>query len=114
MKRLDPDDSRPPYQQVTDELRMAIQLGTYGPGDKLPSYETTATGCGVSVGTVKRAYALLQQDGLIVIRAGLGSYVRTEPRSGRAPESGSIAEVNAKLAEIIRRLDGIERDLRTR
>ncbi len=34
---LDPNDPRPPYQQVANAIRTAILSRTFEPGDKLPS-----------------------------------------------------------------------------
>ena len=108
MGKLSPDDSRPPYQLVTEALRTAIDRGDYEPGAKLPSYEAASVEYGVSVGTVKRAFAVLQEEGLTVTRPGLGSYVRTQ-RSEPADDASSLAEVNAKLAALTRRVESLER-----
>lgn len=34
---LDRMDDRPPYRQIADQLRAAIERGELQPGDKLPS-----------------------------------------------------------------------------
>lgn len=114
MSPVDPDDSRAPYRQLFEDLRFAISIGTYNPGDKLPSYETTAREFGVAIGTAKRAYAALQQDGIIVTRPGLGSYVRSAAAEPAAPGTVTLTEVHAQLREVLRRLDGIEERLRDR
>jgi DNA-binding GntR family transcriptional regulator len=62
---------------------------------------------GVSVGTVKRAFAELQRERLIFTRQGQGSYVRAQ---GDTPEpEAATSDVHELLAEIVRRLDVIER-----
>ena len=40
---LDPDDPRPPYQQVANALRAAILTRKFAPGEKLPSGNELAT-----------------------------------------------------------------------
>ncbi|MFB7946320.1 GntR family transcriptional regulator [Kitasatospora phosalacinea] len=75
---LDPDDSRPPYQQVSSSLRASILTKKPGfeTGDKLPSGPELAKHFGVARGTVDKALDLLRQEGLIVTRQGSGSFVR--------------------------------------
>lgn len=75
---LDPDDSRPPYQQVGSSLRASILTKKPGfeTGDKLPSGPELAKHFGVARGTVDKALDLLRTEGLIVTRQGSGSFVR--------------------------------------
>lgn len=73
---LDPDDPRPPYQQVANALRAAILTRTYQPGDKLPSGPDLAEQFGVARMTVQTAIRLLRDEGLVVSRQGSGVYVR--------------------------------------
>lgn len=86
---LDPDDPRPPYQQVSSSLRAAILTKREGfqPGDKLPSGPELSKHYGVARGTVDKALDLLRSEGLIVTRQGSGSFVRerTERPVGLRP-----------------------------
>jgi hypothetical protein len=69
VRRLDPNDRRAPYQQVADAVRTGIRAGTLE-----PLRETSE----VPVGTAKSAIAPRREEGLVVIRHGKGSFVRTE------------------------------------
>lgn len=84
---LDPDDPRPPYQQVANALRAAILTRKFQPGDKLPSGPQLAETYGVARMTVQQAIRLLRDDGLIVSRQGSGVFVRerTERPVGLRP-----------------------------
>lgn len=73
---FDPDDPRPPYQQVANALRAAILTRKFAPGDKLPSGSELAQRYGVARMTVQQAMRLLRDEGLIVSRQGSGIYVR--------------------------------------
>lgn len=73
---LDPDDPRPPYQQVAGVLRGAILEKKFQPGDKLPSGPELAERFGVARMTVQQAIRLLRDEGLIVSRQGSGVFVR--------------------------------------
>jgi DNA-binding transcriptional regulator YhcF (GntR family) len=92
MRKLDPDDLRPPYAQVVDALRSDIEDGILQPGAKLPTHQQLVSEYGVSVGTVKRAFGELQGAGLIISRQGQGAFVRTR-RSllASVPQSFSAA-----------------------
>ncbi|NKQ57123.1 winged helix-turn-helix transcriptional regulator [Amycolatopsis sp. K13G38] len=73
---LDPDDPRPPYQQVANALRAAILTKTFQPGEKLPSGPELSQRFGVARMTVQQAIRLLRDEGLVVSRQGSGVYVR--------------------------------------
>ncbi|MGH3978502.1 MAG: hypothetical protein ACRDRZ_05810 [Pseudonocardiaceae bacterium] len=49
MRELDPNDRRPPYQQVADALRTGIRASKLLPGEQLA---TLSEAYGVSVGTL--------------------------------------------------------------
>ena len=73
---LDPDDPRPPYQQVANALRAAILTRKLAPGEKLPSGNELARRYGVARMTIQQAIRLLRDQGLIVSRQGSGVFVR--------------------------------------
>jgi DNA-binding transcriptional regulator YhcF (GntR family) len=87
MDALDPDDPRPPYQQVANALRAAILTRRLAPGDKLPSGPQLAERYGVARMTVQQAIRLLRDEGLVVSRQGSGVFVRerTERPVGLRP-----------------------------
>lgn len=84
---LDPDDPRPPYQQVAHALRAAILTRTFAPGDRLPSLNELSERYGVARMTVQQAMRILREEGLIVSRQGSGVFVRerTERPVGLRP-----------------------------
>lgn len=66
---------RPLYEQIYTEIKELIVSGRLKPGDGLPSIRELAKELTVSVITTKKAYELLEQEGLITTRQGLGSFV---------------------------------------
>ena len=82
---LDPDDPRPPYQQVANALRAAILTRKLAPGEKLPSGNELAQRYGVARMTVQQAIRLLRDEGLIVSRQGSGVYRPRAHRPRRRP-----------------------------
>ena len=92
MTTLDPDDPRPPYQQVANVLRAAILTKTIGPGEKLPSQAELAERYGVARMTVQQSLRLLKAEGLVVARQGSGVFVRerTERPVGLRPHVEAV------------------------
>lgn len=84
---LDPDDPRPPYIQVANDLRAAILTRKFTPGEKLPSGADLAKRYGIARMTVQQALRILKDEGLIVSRQGSGVFVRarTERPVGLRP-----------------------------
>jgi DNA-binding transcriptional regulator YhcF (GntR family) len=76
MTELDPDDPRPPFQQVASVLRAAILTKKFNPGDQLPSGNELARTYKVSRATVQDALRVLKNEGLVVSRQGSGVFVR--------------------------------------
>jgi DNA-binding transcriptional regulator YhcF (GntR family) len=97
MDALDPDDARPPFQQVAAVLKASILTGKYQPGDRLPSYAELASQFEVAPMTAQKAVGLLRDEGLVISRQGKGSFVRqrTERSVGLRPHVEAIFESGA-------------------
>ena len=75
------------YQDLASVLRQQIETGVYGPGDRTPSENALAVRFGVSRPTAARALRELEGAGLVVRRAGSGTFVRRPGvRKGTRPE----------------------------
>jgi GntR family transcriptional regulator len=66
------------YQEIADRLRDQIDSGLLQPGDRLPSEPDLVKTFDASRNTVRLAIALLTNQGLVVTRQGLGTFV-SEP-----------------------------------
>ncbi|GAB3914644.1 GntR family transcriptional regulator [Kibdelosporangium lantanae] len=112
---LDPDDPRPPYLQVSGRLRAAIESGELAPGAQLPTYQELADEFDVAVNTAKSAVNQLRGEGLVVIRQGKGSFVRTQPPAddqeptGAKSSAADLERVWQELAELRRRVAALEK-----
>jgi GntR family transcriptional regulator len=67
--------AHPKYQQIADRLRAQINGGALQPGQRLPSEPDLAAEYDASRNTVRLAIALLINQGLVVSRQGLGTFV---------------------------------------
>ncbi|MGW0763689.1 GntR family transcriptional regulator [Streptomyces sp. NPDC002814] len=66
------------YQQVAAAIREAILSGEFAPDSLLPSEAQLMARYGVSRPTVRNAVAALRAEGLIDVRHGKGSFVRSD------------------------------------
>lgn len=66
----------PVYKQVMAQIEQSIISGEYAPGRQLPSMNDLAAELDISKETVKKAYAILRDKGVIEPRQGKGFYVR--------------------------------------
>lgn len=69
-------ESKTLTQAAQHELRRAIVQGTYRPGSQLPTEAELGALLGVSRTVVREALRVLQEDGLITRRPGVGTFVR--------------------------------------
>lgn len=76
---LDKSHPIPLYFQLAEILRGQIQSGVINPGDRLPSERELSEQFGISRMTVRQALAYLIQDGVLVVRPGVGTFV-AEPK----------------------------------
>jgi len=65
-----------PYQHIADIVRERIRLGAYRPGDRLPSESRFCSEFHVSPMTLRRALAVLVDEGLVSTEQGRGTFVR--------------------------------------
>ena len=81
------DGSKPKYQSIAEDLAQAILNGQVPMGEKLPPQRNLAHRLGVTTGTISRAYAILERQGLATARVGDGTYVRSVEHVPEGDES---------------------------
>ena len=65
----------PKYIKIAEEFREQIESGALRPGHRMASFVEMRLRFGVSQAVLERAYALLEQDQLIVRQSGSGTFV---------------------------------------
>ena len=73
--QVDPNSKTPLYKQLLSQFEGAIHSGALLPGDQLSSMNDLSARTGISKETVKKAYGILCEKGLIVPKQGKGFYV---------------------------------------
>lgn len=70
------------HRAIYEQLLSEIQTGVYKRGERLPSEALLCERFGASRITVAKAFQTLQRDGLVVRRAGSGTYVEESSVAG--------------------------------
>lgn len=90
---------QPLYQQVADDLRSQIASGRLNVGDEIPSTAQLAEQHGVSIGVIRAAVKLLQEEGILVGQPGKAVYVRATPDTATT-EAAALKSVDQQLADL--------------
>ena len=72
---------KPVYVRLRETIANAILAGQYGDGDPLPSVRALAADEQANPLTVAKAYQGFQDEGLIVVRRGVGMFVAPGARA---------------------------------
>lgn len=70
---------QPLYLTVAESLLRRIESGDWNPGDRLPNEQELAKELFVSRVTLREAMGVLERDGVITRKHGLGSFVERKP-----------------------------------
>jgi DNA-binding FadR family transcriptional regulator len=90
------------YELVLEQVRRAIQLGRFEPGDRLPPERELAEQLGVSRTTVREAMRVLQGEGLVEIHRGrTGGAVVRRPDASRSDVKRLLRRRLAELEAVI-------------
>lgn len=112
---VDPRSGVPIYVQLVEGVRRALEVGTLGPGERLPTVRALAGELTVAPNTVVKAYNELQREGLIESRAGVGTVVAGE--AGEAVKRRKVEDLYGRVGALVRDASGLgitEEDLRER
>jgi GntR family transcriptional regulator len=72
---IDNASDRPVYLQIMDQVKRDIALGRLATEERLPTVRQLAQQLAINPNTIGKAYRQLEQDGIIVTRAGAGAFV---------------------------------------
>jgi GntR family transcriptional regulator len=89
---VDEKDPRPLYTQLVGQVKEQIRKGALEPEEELPSVRDLAGTLGINLHTVHRAYQILRDEGVILLRLG------------RRPRVAPLRETPADRKEIQTRL----------
>jgi GntR family transcriptional regulator len=98
------NDDRPVYLRLRDTIAATILDGSVGDGDALPSVRSLAAEHGANPLTVAKAYQTFQDEGLIVVKRGVGMFV--------APGATAKLRASARKEFLEQRWPGIAAHIR--
>ncbi len=81
----------PITEQIRDQVRLLISRGVLRGGEQLPTVRQLAADLRINFNTVARAYRMLEEDGLISVQHGRGTFVL-------APASPAAAQARKQEA----------------
>jgi DNA-binding transcriptional MocR family regulator len=106
--------NKPVYERLVETLVDDIERGRVAEGARLPAQREVAHVLGIAVGTVTKAFTILERRGLVVSSHGSGTFVGTMPgkRTGMIDLSMNIPPttisdrlLHATLGGLSRRID---------
>ena len=87
----------PIYEQIKNEILMCIRLGVYKADDQLPSIRSVSQSTGINVNTVKRAFADLEDEGVIYTLVGRGSFVSADAADNTSIAQKALEEISQDI-----------------
>jgi GntR family transcriptional regulator len=73
--QIDHHSGQPIFRQVIDQIRRQVMAGQLREGEQLPSVRDLAMQLRVNPMTISKAYGLLEMEGLLERRRGVGLFV---------------------------------------
>ncbi|WP_255517653.1 GntR family transcriptional regulator [Herbaspirillum sp. SJZ107] len=101
----------PIYRQLVEQVRRLVVSGQLAPGDEMPSVREIAQALALNPMTVSKAYGLLEMDGVLARRRGLGMIVAGTAGAGKPAERAAL--LRPTLERAAREARELELDPRT-
>lgn len=100
MYSLNAVSGTPIYRQIVEQTCQLIASGQLPPGEHLPSVRALSSELGINPMTVSKAYSLLERDGIVARRRGLGMVVEDAtitPAETIRPQALALVETARRL-----------------
>lgn len=98
LMHLNPNSGMPIYRQLFQQLRQRIVSGQLAPGEQMPSVRELSAELKINLLTVAKVYQLLEGEGLVETRRGLGTFVKG------GHETRSVTEKRKLIADAVEQL----------
>ncbi len=98
---IDYQKREPIYEQIVKEIERQITLGILSPNSQIPSVRTLAYELGINPNTVKKAYDILEENGLIISKSTKGTFISENINKAKDLK---INELIAKINETVKEL----------
>lgn len=98
---IDYTKREPIYEQIVREVEKLITLGALEKGSQIPSVRSLAYDLGINPNTVKKAYDILEENGLIISKSTKGTFISDDTSKAR----------ELKMEELINKINEIAKEL---
>ena len=89
------------YEQIVSEVERYVSLGVLKPNEKIPSVRTMALDLGINPNTVKKAYDILEDRGVIVTLSTKGTFISDKiDKVRKAKEKELLNKINNLIKEL--------------
>ncbi len=105
---IDHNSKTPIYEQIKVQILSLINSGALSPGDKLPSLRTLAADLSLNFNTIKKVFAQLEADGVIITVQGKGCFVADTAKENRAVLDKAEAALREAVA--VARATGVSKE----
>ena len=99
---IDYTKREPIYEHIVREVEKLITLGVLTPGSQIPSVRALAYDLGINPNTVKKAYDMLEENGLIISKSTKGTFISDDVSMAKKQK---IEELMEKIQDIIKELE---------
>lgn len=83
----------PIYEQIISEIERLITLEVLKPNEQIPSIRQLASTLGINPNTVKKAYDILENKGIIISKSTKGSFISENIKKAKEAKIKSIVAV---------------------
>jgi GntR family transcriptional regulator len=97
--QISPGSHEPIYLQIAERISEAVAKREISPGDRLPPVRKLAAELVINPNTVARAYARLEQAGLVTTKTRAGTFV-SDPKL-RRPAPADLTMLTKKFDSLI-------------
>lgn len=95
---IQPSAAEPIYRQIVEQVRRHVASGQWRAGDELPSVRALALEHAINPMTVSKAYSLLETEGLVERRRGMGMVVAAVIPTSRTSQRLALLEPALRAA----------------
>jgi len=79
--KIDPQRGIPLYYQIMEQIKHLIATGQLKENDQLPTVRQLAVDLEINPHTVAKAYNELMREGILDVRQGIGTFVRSRQKA---------------------------------
>lgn len=106
---VNPRSKQPLYEQLVEQLRRQLMLGSIQAGEPMPSVRQLATELGINPNTIQKAYRRMEDEGMILSVPGKGSFVSDDLAELLAHQRAEQMEKTQRMISACREM-GLSRE----